>query len=233
MLDLEHPRHRPITPGARLRREGHTFVGTSARPALSILVCRRTRQQPRGTRAMLAQGISLAAQESAHLAVDHTRLGAAGRAAGLPQGGTGTAGGESRWSPRLIPISRASKLIAGRSTPIRRGPCATSPDASAPRLESSDGQTDGPVTDSNLEPAGTLKAQKDPPTNFCSCRSPSAGTPGAPSTQVRRLNERPIHRLARVRSRWKHAPLCAATPQRRRSSRAFPACGRPTGKLVS
>jgi hypothetical protein len=36
---------------------------------------------------MLAQGISLAA--SAHLAVDHTRLGAAGRA-GLPQGGTGT-----------------------------------------------------------------------------------------------------------------------------------------------
>jgi hypothetical protein len=230
VLDLEHPRHRPITPGARLRREGHTFVGTSARPALSILVCRRTRQQSRGTRAMLAQGISLAA--SAHLAVDHTRLGAAGRA-GLPQGGTGTAGGESRWSPRLIPISRASRLIAGRSTPNRRGPCATSPDASAPRLESSDEQTDGPVTDSNLEPAGTLKAQKDPPTNFCSCRSPSAGTPGAPSTQVRRLNERPIHRLARVRSRWKHAPLCAATPQRRRSSRAFPACGRPTGELVS
>jgi hypothetical protein len=207
VLDLEHPRHRPITPGARLRREGHTFVGTSARPALSILVCRRTRQQPRGTRAMLAQGISLAA--SAHLAVDHTRLGAAGRAAGLPQGGTGTAGGESRWSPRLIPISR--------------GPCATSPDASAPRLESSNGQTDGPVTDSNLEPAVRSRLKRRPPTNFCSCRSPSAGAPGAPSTQVRRLNERPIHRLARVRSRWKHAPLCAATPQRRRSSRAFPA----------
>ena len=177
MLDLEHPRHRPITPGARLRREGHTFVGTSARPALSILVCRRTRQQSRGTRAMLAQGISLAAQESAHLAVDHTRLGAAGRAAGLPQGGTGTAGGELRWSPRLIPISRASKLIAGRSTPIRRGPCATSPDASAPRLESSDGQTDSPVTDSNLEPAGTLKAQKASSDQFLLVQEPVGGYP--------------------------------------------------------
>ena len=172
MLDLEHPRHRPITPGARLRREGHTFVGTSARPALSILVCRRTRQQPRGTRAMLAQGISLAA--SAHLAVDHTRLGAAGRAAGLPQGGTGTAGGESRWSPRLIPISRASKLIAGRSTPIRRGPCATSPDASAPRLESSDEQTDGPVTDSNLEYAQGSKGSSD---QFLLVQEPVGGCP--------------------------------------------------------
>ena len=58
-----------------------------------------------------------------------------------------------------------------------KGPCATSPDASAPRLESSDGQTDGPVTDSNLEPAGTLKAQKASSDQFLLVQEPVGGYP--------------------------------------------------------
>ena len=57
---------------------------------------------------MLAQGISLAAQESAHLAVDHTRLGAAGRAAGLPQGGTG-----DRWG-RIALVAAIDTDIPGK-----------------------------------------------------------------------------------------------------------------------
>jgi len=65
---------------------------------------------------MLAQGISLAAQESAHLAVDHTRLGAAGRAAGLPQGGTG-----DRWGRIALVAAIDTDLLVLRLLPLDCG----------------------------------------------------------------------------------------------------------------
>jgi hypothetical protein len=172
---------------------------------------------------MLAQWMSLAAQDPFRKARTESSIRSTRRrwpsSGGFRSVVTGALGANHAWSPRLIPTSRASRLIVGRLTLIPRTPLRDIHwRVGTVMFKSSGGQTDSPATCSNLGNPVRLEVQKASYDQFLLVQGPSAGGVGAPPRTfaglVTEANPPASSAHARLWKLTEHAPLCDTNPKK-------------------